>query len=140
MSDQNSAISTASESRVGSLTRQFSAQLHIRALDTSSTFQPSMIHGMMAPNKMIPCKFFAQGSCRNEGSCNFIHEGIISSHQAPSDSRAKVPCKFLSRPGGCQKGSCPYLHAADGPKMDMSTNQDFKINKEKANNSSFHSS
>jgi hypothetical protein len=99
-----------------------------------------MTYGMMTPNKMIPCKFFAQGSCWNEGSCHFIHEEITSSPQAPSDSRAKVPCKFLSRPGGCQNGSCPYLHAVDASKVDMSSNQDFEVKEEEANNSSFHSS
>jgi hypothetical protein len=97
-----------------------------------------MTHGIMAPNKMIPCKFFAQGSCRYEGSCNFIHEGNISSPQAPSDSRAKVPCKFVSRSGGCRNDSCPYLHAVESPKVDMSTNQGFEVNEEKVNNSSFH--
>jgi hypothetical protein len=99
-----------------------------------------MAHGMMAPNKMIPCNFFAQGSCRHGGSCTFIHEEIIRSPQVPSDSRANVPCKFLSRPGGCQNGSCPYLHAVDDSKVDMSSNQEFEVNEKKVNNSSFHSS
>ena len=28
----------------------------------------------MTTSKMIPCRFFAQGFCRNEDSCDFVHE------------------------------------------------------------------
>ena len=31
----------------------------------------------MAPTKGRPCKFFAQGFCRNGDSCEFIHEQKI---------------------------------------------------------------
>jgi hypothetical protein len=91
---------------LGSLLVRFCFPRHLEhELDLSTL----IAHGLMAPNKVILCKFFAQGSYRNRGSYNFIHKG--NSPQAPADSRAKIPCKFLPRPGGCQNGSCLYLHA-----------------------------
>lgn len=64
---------------------------------------------MMSSNTML-CKFFAQGSCRNGGSCGFVHERGASSAQSSPDVRVRVACKFFAQ-GSCQnKESCSFSH------------------------------
>lgn len=86
--------------------------------------------------KMTPCKFFAQGFCRNGDSCTFIHEPGTSTrqHLAPVPSvlpttekprnpataiyrseaaKAAQNCWFFSQ-GKCNKGvECRYIHPPD---------------------------
>ncbi|KAK0643982.1 hypothetical protein B0T16DRAFT_416954 [Cercophora newfieldiana] len=77
-----------------------------------------------------PCKFFAQGKCRNGQACSFSH-GVAPESCPPAstvqetpatsadagegDTRKQVQCRFYAS-GGCLKGvSCPFAHVdADG--------------------------
>lgn len=88
----------------------------------------------MASSKSIPCKFFAQGICRNGVSCAFLHEKVSSAQSSlktcgPSSPDVPMPtidstavsyddehaegsqaCRFFLR-GCCRYGDrCRNLH------------------------------
>jgi hypothetical protein len=75
----------------------------------------------MAPTKMTLCKFFAQGSCRNGDSCDFIHEPVASAFPAIDINPAAAThlnggakstriCTFFMQ-GSCNKSDkCWYAH------------------------------
>lgn len=88
----------------------------------------------MAPIKMTPCKFFAQGFCRNGDSCNSIHERNIGTQNHFGPVAAAFPaierlninlaastylnggakstqiCTFFMQ-GSCNRGDkCWYVH------------------------------
>jgi len=81
-----------------------------------------------------PCRFFAQGNCRNDQACSYSHATIsevsvpvsettlktrqgpeippIPVHRAPrmEDTRKQIPCRFYAS-GNCLKGDvCPFAH------------------------------
>jgi len=77
------------------------------------------------PSK-TPCRFFAQGACRNGGTCSFSHDtgtfarqgeaiqpaedGVTYRPGSSEDTRALVPCRYYLA-GSCLKGdSCPFAH------------------------------
>lgn len=60
------------------------------------------------PTMAPPCKFWAQGNCRNGDRCTFSHGEAPS---APPGS-SSVPCRFFLA-GNCAYGSsCRYVHAS----------------------------
>lgn len=96
----------------------------------ASTFTPYT----MAPTKMTPCKFFAQGFCRNGDYCDFTHEQNTSTQNYLGPVASSFPaierlhinpgaathlnrepkstqiCAFFIQ-GSCNRGDkCWYIH------------------------------
>jgi hypothetical protein len=92
-----------------------------------------------------PCKFFAQGKCRNGQTCSFSHaiapepEGsppntveatTPASDSRGGDTRKQVTCRFYSL-GTCLKGdACPFAHesgAERGEKGDVQALEGYEV-------------
>lgn len=62
-------------------------------------------------NVRKPCKFYAQGQCKNGNQCKYAHESTsVGNFLTTQPTKKNKPCSYFSA-GTCKKGDeCPFSH------------------------------